>query len=799
MTLLDLRHVLRGLRRTPVFTTVTLATLALAIGANTAVFGLVDQALLRPLPYPGSERLVAVWADWSRRGALRNDFTNPADFADWREQSATIDDMAAYTESRPALTGFGVPRQLLGGTVSHSFFDVLGTRMQSGRGFAAEEDVPNGPDVAIISHGLWQRALNGEPGVLGRTINLDGEPYDIIGVLPPDFVFPFMPEREVWTLLRAGREGRGDAWLRVVGRLSPGIALSVAAEEMSAIAEGISRRFPEENGDIGVFLQPLQDAVVDDVRLRLLVLWAAVVFVLLVACVNVANLLLVRSAARARELAIRGALGAGRNSLMRLVVAESVLLSIGGTVLGLVLASLAAGVLQDRLPGGMDEYVTAGVDLRVAAITAVAGLLTGVAFGLFPAFRAGGADPADTLRRGDRSGHAALGSGARNILVVANFALALALTVGAGLFAKSLLRLEAVDTGFLAEGVLTATLTLPQASYDGDEALRAFHRTLRERLGAIPGVSRAGLTHSLPLADLNTDTSLVIEGRRTDRRDGRAHVWYSIVSPGYLDAMRIGALRGRVFGEQQPETDSVVVNQAFAREYLGGADPVGMRVTPGDPDDGRWLTIIGVVDDVRFFGLDRRQTPAAYLPLERYPARRVFVTLRGPGNPSLLAGPLRDAVASLDPNVALDDVQPMTALVEASLEPARSTTTLIATFAGAALLIAVIGVYGAIAYSASRRRREFGVRMALGASRSDVLRLVLRQGMVLAFSGVLAGLAMTAGMSRGFAALLYDVHPLDPEVFAGVSALLLVVALAATAIPAWRAARTEPMRVLREE
>lgn len=798
---LDLRHVLRGLRRTPVFTVVTLLTLALAIGANTAVFSLVDQTLLRSLPYPQPERLVAVWADWSKRGALRNDYTNPADFADWREQSRTIEDMAAYGAAVPTLTGLGDPRQLSGGAVTHSFFDVLRTPFAIGRGFAAQEDVPNGPNVAVISHALWQNELDGSPGVLQRTLTLNGEPYSIVGVLPRGFSFPFMPDRDVWTPLQAERDGRGNAFLRVVGRLAPGADVESAAADMNTIAARISDAFPETNYDLGIYVQPLQEAVVDGVRLRLLVLWAAVGFVLLVACVNIANLLLVRAAGRARELAIRGTLGGRRGALMKLVVVESVLLSLGGTVLGLLFAKVAVSAMHSQLPGGITEYVAPVIDLRVFAIAVLAGLVTGVAFGLIPAFRAGGADPVGVLRGGERGGHAQVSSRTRNGLVVANFALALALTVAAGLFARSLVKLEAVDPGFRASGVLTATITLPRASYQDADALRAFQDALHERLGALPGVRQAGLTHSLPLADLNTDASVFIEGRPTERRDGRAHMWYSVVSPGYLEAMNIRPVQGRVFTEQDRSGNAghIVVNEAFARQYFGDANAVGQRVTPGNPEDGNWLTIIGVVDDVRFFGVDERQTPATYLPAYRYPQRLLFLALQAAGDPMLLSGPLRDAVAALDPTVAVDGVQPMTALVDASLQPARSTAVLVGAFAAAALLIAVIGVYGTLSYAAAQRRREFGVRMALGASGGTVLGLVLRQGMLLALVGVAIGLALTALITRGFGALLYDVHPLDPLVFGGVAALLLAVALAATAIPAWRAGRTQPMRVLREE
>ncbi|MGH8495915.1 MAG: ABC transporter permease, partial [Gammaproteobacteria bacterium] len=353
---LDLRHLFRGLWRTPVFTIVTLLTLALAIGANTAVFSLVDQTLLRPLPYPRPDRLVAVWADMSAAGFPRKEYTNPADFADWRAQSSGIEDMAAYGETRPALTGFGNARQLLGGTVTHSFFDVLQTRMQRGRGFAAAEDVPNGPDVAVISHALWQNQFGGDPNVLQRTLTLNGEPYNVIGVLPRGFAFPFMPDREVWRLLQSPADGRGNAFLRVIGRLAPGVPLENAAAGMATIGARLADEYPDTNRDVSVFVQPLHEAVVDGVRLRLLVLWAAVGFVLLIACVNIANLLLVRSVGRMRELAIRGTLGARRAGLMALVVMESLVLSLGGALLGLVFATVAVHVLHGQLPVGIAEY-----------------------------------------------------------------------------------------------------------------------------------------------------------------------------------------------------------------------------------------------------------------------------------------------------------------------------------------------------------------------------------------------------------------------------------------------------------
>lgn len=800
-SLLDVRHVLRGLWRSPVFTAVALLTLALAIGANTAIFSLVDQTLLRSLPYAEPDRLVAVWADYSARGGPNTEWTNPEDFADWRDQSTTIEDMAAYTGSRPALTGLGNPRQLFGGVVTHTFFDVLSVRFVIGRGFAPQEDLPNGPRVVIVSHALWQNEFAGDPNALQRVLTLDGEPHSVIGVLPRGFAFPFLPDRDVWMPLQSESIGRGNAYLRVIGRLAPAAGLESVAADMATVGNRLADEFPETNANTGVFVQPLQEAAVSGVRQRLLVLWAAVGFVLLIACVNIANLLLVRAVGRMRELAVRSALGARRGRLMTLVVSESVLLSVGGALLGLFFAVAAVRGLHSQLPDGIADFVNASIDLRVFAAAVAAGFVTGVVFGLLPALRAGRADAAGTLNSGDRLGHTPLTSRLRNIFVVANFALALALTVGASLFVKSLIRLEAVDPGFRADGVLTATVTLPEASYGTDDAVRSFQYLLHEKVGALPGVSTAGFTHTLPLGDSQTDTSVFVEGRPTDRPNGRAHVWYSIVTPGYLDAMRMRLLHGRLFTDRDRvgNAGNIVVNAAFARQYLAGAEPVGVRLTAGSAADGNWLTVIGVVDDVRFFDVDRRETPAVYLPMYRYPQRRFFLALRTDGDPPLLAGPLRNAVASLDPNLALDDLRPMTALVDASLRPARSTTILIGGFAAVALLIAVIGVYGNISYSASQRQREFGVRMALGASGGSVLRLVLRQGLMLAATGVVLGLLLTAAFGRGLGSLLYDVHPMDPAVFAIVAGILLAVALAATFVPAWRAARTQPMSVLRDE
>ena len=801
VSMLDLRHVLRGLTRTPAFTVVTLLTLALAIGANSAVFSLVDQTLLRSLPYPQPDRLVAVWADMSAAGFPRKEYTNIADLTDWRAQSATIEDMAGYGETRPTLTGFGTARQLRGGTVTYSFFDVLQTRMQLGRGFTAGEDVPNGPDVVVISHALWQNELGGDPRVLARSLTLDGEPCSIVGVLPAGFTFPFMPERDTWQLVQRAPDDRGNAYVRVIGRLAPGVTLGQAAADMSTVAARLADAYPDTNADVGVYVQPLHEAAADDIRPRLLVLWAAVGFVLLVACLNISNLLLVRASVRTRELAIRGTLGAGRAGLVTLVVAESVLLALGGALSGLAVAGLGVHVLHGQLPAGVADYVSPTIDPRVFAVTLLGGLAAGVLFGLFPALRASGADPARALRAGDRSGSTLLTSRARNALVVANLALALALTAGAGLFARSLLALEGVEPGFEARGVLTATLALPEASYPGAAKRQAFQATLLERLRALPGVRAAGLTHSLPLADQNSDTSVYLEGRPTKARDGRAHVWYSLVTPGYFEALRTRVTEGRALTEEDRSGNApvAVVNEAFARAYLDGEHAVGRRLTPGEPADGNWMTIVGVAEDVRFFGIDRAQTPSVYLPMQRYPAGRFFIVLAGPGEARLLAGPLRDTVAALDPALALDDIRPMSELVDDSLQPTRSTAVLVGTFAGAALAIALIGVYGAVSYAAVQRRREFGLRMALGAGTGRVLSLVLGQGLRLAIAGTLLGLALAAVFGRVLRSLLFGVDPLDPFVLGGVALLLLCVALAATAVPAWRAARTQPMRVLREE
>lgn len=798
---LDVRHSLRGFRGSPVFTVVTLLTLAMAIGANAAIFSLVDQALFRSLPYTEPERLVAVWADWSRRGAKRDDYTNPEDFYDWREQSASIADMAAYTATRPALTGHGQPRQLAGAAVTHSFFEVLGVRFATGRGFAPQEDVPNGPDVAVISHSLWQNEFGGDASILAQTLMLNGRPASIIGVLPADFAFPFLEGGDVWTPLQTERQGRGNAYLRVVGRLAPDATMESAAIDMSALAGRLAQEYPQSNRDIGIYLQPLQEAAMADVRQRLLVLWAATGFLLLIACVNIANLLLVRAIGRMREMAIRGALGAGRSRLTLLVILESVMLAAGGALLGLFLAMFLVRWMHAQLPVGIASVVAPGVDLRVFFIATIATLATGVLFGLLPAVRAGNVDAANVLGGGERSGQAPLAGRMRHGFVVANFALALALSAGAALFAKSLLHLESVDPGFRAEGVLSATISFPQATYPDEQALRAAHDTLRAKVDELPGVSAAGFTHTLPLTDTNNDTTVYIEGKPTDRPDGSAHVWFSIVTPGFFEALRVRPVQGRVFNEQDhgAKADNVVVNEAFVRQYLGDTEPLGTRIATSNGPDAEWLTVTGVADDVRYFGMDAEQTPAMYLPMHKYPARRIFVTLRGAGDPLLLAGPLRQAVASLDPALALGDVKPMTSLVDTSLRPARSIAVLIGSFAGAALFIAMIGIYGSISYAVSQRRREFGVRMALGASGGNVLQMVLRQGMVTALAGILIGIALIGLSGRGIRSLLYQVNPMDPYVVLGVALLLLAVALLATLIPAWRAASTHPVRVLREE
>ncbi len=795
----DLRRALRNLIRTPGFTFVAVLTLALGIGATTALFSTVDALLLRALPYADDARLVMLWVDARKLGMVQQEYTNPTDMQDWAKGLASIESLAGFTGWAPTITGAGEPERVDGALVTQRYFDVLQPAMQLGRGFQDGEDVPNGPRVVVVSDAFWKRMLGGAHDAVGRAVMLEGEPHTIVGVLPPAFEAPLMADREIYRPAQLELGGRGGYFLRVVARLAPGATGASAQQEFSALHARLAAAYPDTNKDRGGYVQPLRDAMTQGVRLQLLVLLGATALVLLIACANVANLLLSRASGRARELAVRASLGADRRRLVRQLLGESLVLSAIGALAGLALAWVVIRWIGSALPAGSANAGLPSLDLRVLGFAVAASLGAGLVFGSAPALVATRQDLVTTLREGDRGSAGGRGGRRlRELLVVGTFALALALTVGAGLFLKSLGRLISLDPGFRPEGALVFGLRLPPSSYPTPEANRALHERLTERLGALPGVEHVGLTTTLPLGDNNTDTGVRLAGSAPDAEPLR--VWFSMSTPGYLDALGTPVLRGRALSrdERADGPCGAVVNEAFARDYLPGRDAVGARFAMGSREPVA-CEIVGVARDVRFFGLDQPQTPAMYLPLAQFPGRQFFVVVRGQGGIAALLPSIRREIAALDPSLALADPQPLTLLVADSLRTPRLVATLTGAFAALALVLAAVGVYGVIAYAVSLRTREFGVRAALGARAGALLSSVLKRGLVLAFAGIALGAALALVLGRLIASLLYEVRAADPAVLGVVSLLLGAVALVASAVPAWRAARVDPTVALREE
>jgi putative ABC transport system permease protein len=793
------RHALRTLARSPFFTLVAVLTLALGIGATTTIYSAVDAVLVRALPYPQGERLVALWVDGEKRGFVRQEFTNPADFGDWQAQLTTVESMAAWSAWTPTLTGDGEPAQLLGAQVSRRYFEVLGVAPLLGRGFTGEEDQPNGPAVAVVSHAFWRDVL-GAPSELGQRIDLNGTPHSVVGVMPPGFAAPLLANRQVWRPLQADLStGRGGFFLRVFARLKPGVDVAAAQAEFAALQRRLAAQHPDSNYDLGAYVQPLHELLGENLRQQLLVLLAATALVLAIACANLANLLLARASHRSREFALRASLGASRGRIARQLLTESCLLGIAGALAGLAFAVLAVRAVGRLLPPEVTQIAPLAVDLRVAGFAALLALACGLLFGAAPALASARDDLAGRLRDSERGSSSRAAQRLRAGLVVGTFAFALSLCVGAGLFLKSLNALQHTDPGFATAQVLSFRIMLPAARYEDAAALRPAYQRLVERLRAIPGVTAAGLGSTLPLAENNTDTRVYFEGALSLEEGQR--LWFSQVDPGFLAALQVPIVAGRNLADSD-HADGVrvaVVNRAFVDSYLPGRDPLGVRVAIGSIEEPDWLEIVGVAGDVRFFGLDQAQTPSAYLPLAQFASRGLFVALGSHGDAAALLPQVRQALAEVDPQLALGQPMTMQARVEQALTTPRLIAALTAGFATLALLLAALGVYGVVAYTVATRTREFGVRLALGSTARRLLQLVLAGGLRLALAGVAVGTLLALALGRLLGGLLYEVEPFDPWVLLTVAALLAAVALLASLLPALRTLRIAPNTALRYE
>jgi putative ABC transport system permease protein len=780
-----------------VFAAVAVLTLSLGIGANTAIFTVVNAVLLRPLPYAQADRLVTVWQDLRGRGGPADEWATPGNYVDWRREKGIFDDLAVITGWRPTMTGQGEAQPLTGEQVTHEYFGVLGIAPALGRAFTAEDCVPNAPRVAIISDGLWQRRFGGDRAAIGRMVTLAGQPHEIVGVLPPRFRPIVSGAAEVWRPLRlnTASPARGAVILRTVARLAPGLTVDRAQTAATTLARQLEAAHPEFNEKTGINLIPLHERVVGDIRPGLLALAGAVAFVLLIACANIANLLMARGSARARELAVRAALGAGRGRVVRLLLTESLLLAALGGLAGTVLAFWGVDALVAMAPDSAPRRVEIGVDPRVLAFAALVTIGTGVLFGIAPAMQMSRGGSA-ALKDAGRGTPAAGGRRLRRTLIAAEVALSLVLLTGSALLVQTLIRLQRVDLGFNPESVLVGQVNPPNTTYDTIEKHRVFYDQVLERAAALPGVRTAALASVLPLSG-DSDMGFMIEGRPVPRLPSEQPVtWYRLVSAAYFDAMGMRLVRGHAFTAGDA-TLSVVVNETLARRFFPGEDPLGRRIR--FEDGGPWFTIVAIAADAKTRGARQETKVETFIPYWQFTERGMNVILKTAIDPGQLAAPLRQAVHALDPDIPVSGVTTLDEMVRGSVEQPRFFALLAAAFAGLALVLAAVGVYGIMAYVVSQRTPEIGVRLALGATTGEVFRLVVAEGLKLAAIGVVIGTAGAVLAARGLSTLLFGVRPGDPLTLTGVAAVLLGVAAAACAIPARRAARVDPMAALRAE
>jgi putative ABC transport system permease protein len=807
----DIKYSLRMLRKNPGFTAVAVLTLALGIGPNTAIFSVVNAILLRPLPYPEPGQLVQLRADWSGKPST---FIGSATFVEIKAQSQALARIAAYNGGDMTLTGAGSAERVVAGAVTSDFFPLLGVQPALGRNFTREEDTPNGPKAAILGHGLWQSRFGGDADVLGRTITLNEQSYTVVGVLPARFQYP--EHFQLWTPLALGetgaegggnfaRYGEGMWLLKAIARLKPGVTLEQAQAELRTIAQREQSPRPDEAQVVS--LVTLHEQVVGDVKGALLVLLGAVALVLLIACANVANLLLARAAARQREMAVRAALGARRLQVVRQLLMESMLLSLAGGGLGLLLAFWGVRAIGQWNGASLPSMHGIGIDAWVLAFTFGVSVITGLAFGLAPAVQAWRTDVNAALKeegRGDTGGH---GNQLRHLLVVSEVALALVLLIGAGLLIKSFSRLMEVNPGFRTHGVLTFQVTLTGGK--SAPQIVNFVEQVVERVKALPGVQAAAATDSLPLTDLARIGVAEIEGRppidfsKVQRGEVKVTpVSRPTVTRDYFNAIGISVKNGRAFTslDARPGAGSVIVNEAFEKHFFPGESAVGkrIRVSPG-PAEAGWQTVVGVVSDVRQSGLAGDVMPQVYSPdLEDVGDAMSFV-IRITGEPAGLISAVRAVVTEVEPKQALYNVMTMEQRLANTTTSRRLNTALLGSFGAVALLLAVVGIYGVMSYAVTQRRREIGVRMALGAQKSDVLGLFIRGGLRLTLLGVAIGLAGAFALTRYLSSLLYSVEATDPLTFLTVAVALTGVAMLAGYLPARRAAKIDPMEALRYE
>ena len=795
----DLRYGIRMLLKNPGFAIVAVIALALGIGANAAIFSVVNAVLLRSLPYNDPDRLIVLREN--KPPQFPEFSVSPGNFLDWEKQNTVFEKLAAIRGFSYNLIDSGSePERLRGARVSAGLFEMLGVKPATGRTFVAEEDQPGHDAVVILSNKLWQRRFGADPNIIGKAITLNGSSYAVIGIMPPTFQFP---DRETELFTPAAFDAdqakqHGSHYISVVGRLKPGVTLEQAHTEMNTIAARLAQAYPDSNTGWGVTLFPMQEYEAREIKPALLLLLGAVALVLLIACANVANLLLARATARQREIAIRTALGASRWRVIRQLLTESILLSLVGGGMGLLMAVWGIDFLLALAPEDLPRGQGGTLDARVLGFTILITLLTGVVFGLAPALQASKPNLNETLKEGGRGlagGHHRV----RSSLVITEVALALVLLVGAGLLIRSFMRLQQVDPGFNPENALAVSVSLPAKKYAEDEQQAAFFKQLIEKVSALPGVVAVGATQSVPIQG-DYVLGFNIQGRPPDAPGQEPSTNYYAVSPGYFKAMGITLLRGRLFTEQDKKDAPPValINETMAKKFFAGEDPIGkgINVTNG-PE--KFREIVGIVSDVKQYGLDQPTPVQTYEPYPQEPFSGMTLIVRTEGNPTVLSEGIRKEVLSIDKDQPVSRVRTLEQIVSESVAKQRFSMLLLGIFAVVALILAAVGLYGVMSYAVTQRTHEIGIRMALGAQQRDVIKLVVGQGMLLALIGVGLGLVASLALTRVMTTLLFGVGATDPLTFLTIPALLIGVALAASFVPARRAMKVDPMIALRYE
>ena len=804
----DLQYGLRMLASNPGSTVVAMIALALGIGANSAIFSVVNAVLLRPLPYKDPSRLIVIWETKLSKG-IAQEQVSPPDYRDWVEQQQVFEQIAALREQPAVLTGGQLPERVETALISPGAFELLGVKAGLGRTFLSEEAEPGRNRVALLSYGFWERRFGGDPGILGKQAVVDGNSLTIVGVMPRGFRLLDTPS-ELWmpyTLDAKELSQRGFRTLRVIGRLKAGVSVDQASGEMRSIAGRIERQYADTNSGYSTKVVALRDQLVGDIGPTLWTLLGAVVFVLLIACANVASLLLARAGSRDKEIVLRMALGANPARVLRQLLTESVLLALAGGLLGLALAAWGVAMLAQFGPASLPRLAEINIDWRVMAFTLTVSLATGIIFGLAPALLTVRTDLNSVLKT---SGRGNTGSRTRalwrNALVTSEIASCVVLLTGAGLLIRSFLQLESVNPGFRPDHVLTMQIALPETRYSGQKVALFYHQ-LVDRLHALAGVQYAGIARNLPLSGADASLNFVVENRPVESAAEQSRAKYRAASADYFAALGIPLVRGRFFdrtdGERTPGV--VIINNTMARRFWPNEDPIGKRMKAGF-DGSQWCTVVGIVGDVKHTGLDAATNAEMYYHYLQIPSElmgfvegTMTLVLRTQSEPNSMVAAARGEVQKLDPDLAVFNVKTMQDLVGGSLAGARFRTLLLGVFAGIALILAATGLYGVIAYAVTQRTNELGVRMALGAQKSDVLKMVVGEGAQLAAIGIGVGLVVAFPLMRIISRLLFGVNASDPLTFAATSSLILLVALTASYLPALKAIKVDPLAALRHE